>query len=114
MEEVTVPLCAERHGAAEADAAFAATVATAAVNALPTAVKGRLRGPDRCAECATALSMPARRTTRTVSPSLPGVGIVTVTFDVPMLRCPECATEQVPFRAAKDAPEAVREAVGSR
>lgn len=73
----------------------------------------RLRGKLRCGACDTELTIPGRRTVRSVSRLVDGVGVVRVTFDLPMLRCPGCGLEQVPGEVAeRDLAPAVRAALG--
>lgn len=84
-----------------------------ALEGLPVASRGRPRRPERCSACRTALTLPGRRTQRSVSVVLEDAGVVTVTFDVPMLRCPGCAMEQLPRRAAADAGGALDTALAS-
>lgn len=91
-----------------------APVADAAVDAardqLPRATRPRLRHTDRCARCGTTLSMPVRRTDRPVTlEGLPGCPVVTVRFDLPTTRCPDCGLDQVPTRSDGDVDAALRE-----
>lgn len=61
----------------------------------------RLRRQLRCGACDAELTMPGRRTVRSVSRFIEDVGVVRVTFDLPMLRCPACGLEQVPEEVAE-------------
>lgn len=68
----------------------------AAGDQLLLAPRTRLRRQLRCGRCDAALTVPGRRTTRSVATVVDGVGVVTATFDLPALRCPDCGLEQVP------------------
>lgn len=73
----------------------------------------RVRRQLRCGACDAPLTMPGRRTVRSVSRPVEGVGVVRVTFDLPMLRCPGCGLEQVPEEVAeRDLGAAVSAALG--
>lgn len=61
----------------------------------------RLRRRLRCGACDDELTLPGRRTVRSVSCLVPAVGVVRVTFDLPMLRCPGCGQQQVPEEVAR-------------
>lgn len=98
-------------GGATARAETDGAILGGAREGLPVAQRGRLRRPDRCLACRAELTLPGRRTLRTVSVVVAGAGVVTVTFDVPMLRCRDCGTEQLPHRAAADAQAALRGAL---
>lgn len=74
---------------------------TAASETLPAARMGWFRG-DRCRSCSTSLTMPARRTTRTVTTTPDDLPVSSLTFDLPMTRCPDCGLEQLPSRARHD------------
>ncbi len=69
----------------------------AAQEALPVARSGFRR--ERCASCGTTLTMPARRTTRAVTATPDDGPVVTLRFDLPMRRCPDCGLDQLPARA---------------
>ncbi|MBW3620199.1 MAG: hypothetical protein KY461_08140 [Actinobacteria bacterium] len=74
-----------------------------------TALRRRLR----CGACGDELTIPGRRTVRSVSLHVPAVGVVRVTFDLPMLRCPGCGQQQVPQEVAeRDLAPAVSAALG--
>jgi hypothetical protein len=46
--------------------------------------------------------MPVRRTQRAVPSMLPDCRPVTIHFDLPMTRCPDCGLDQVPSRSQED------------
>lgn len=65
--------------------------------------RGRWFRSDVCTACGHELSMPVRRTRRSVTAVFPdGPAPATLTFDLPRTRCPECALDQVPAEAAAD------------
>ncbi len=68
---------------------------------------------ERCASCGTGLHLPPRQTLRSVRVVIEGVGEVTATFRLPMIRCPRCAREQLPRTVGRrDVPAAVADALG--
>ncbi|HSK21899.1 MAG TPA: hypothetical protein VK906_01920 [Egicoccus sp.] len=63
----------------------------------------RLRGGDVCVACGSALTMPVRRTVWPVTLTDPDRrSAITLTYDVPATRCPDCGQNQVPTRSADD------------
>ncbi|MFA9428903.1 hypothetical protein [Egicoccus sp. AB-alg2] len=71
--------------------------------AVPVARRRRLRGGDVCVACGSVLSMPVRRTVWPVTLTDPARrAAVTLTYDVPVTRCPSCGSSQVPTRSADD------------
>lgn len=52
--------------------------------------------PQRCGACREPLTMPGRRTTRSVTVAGVDGPPFTVTLDLPLLRCTECAAENLP------------------
>lgn len=110
VEAAPVLACPDGHHAV-ADRHRRRALARGAAAAIGVAGRGRRRvrgtGPQRCSACAADLTIPGRRTTRTTSTDVPPIGIVRVTFDVPMLRCPECVVESLPYEAAGDLEAAV-------
>jgi hypothetical protein len=46
--------------------------------------------------------MPVRRTERSVTVEAPGLAPLTLRFDLPVTRCPDCGVEQVPSRSQED------------
>lgn len=78
--------------------------AHAEVTAAVAVAKGRrLRAGDACVVCGAALTMPVRRTVWPVTITDPdGRVAVTLTYDVPATRCPDCGRDQVPTRSAGD------------
>ena len=74
---------------------------------VPPAGGGRLRG-DRCSGCRAALTMPVRRTVRSVPVAgASAIGVLTLHLDVPATRCPGCGRDQVPRRSQADLTAAV-------
>lgn len=85
-----------------------ARVLTSAVSAqLVTARRTRFRKALRCGSCDAELTIPGRRTDRSVSELVPTLGVVRLVLDVPMLRCPECGTQQLPEEVRGDVDAAV-------
>ena len=81
----------------------AAAVRTQVEAAVPIARRRRLRGGDMCASCGASLTMPVRRTVWPVTLTDADQRVaVTLTYDVPVTRCPDCGTSQVPTRSADD------------
>ena len=76
---------------------------------LPRSQEKLLRG-SRCVSCGARLTLPVRRTRRTVTVTGDGVPVHTLHLDVPMTRCGECAWDQVPGRSHDDVDDAVRAA----
>lgn len=79
--------------------------------AVAVASRTRLRGRLRCGACATPFVLPGRRTTRTVTITHDGPA-VTVTLDVPALRCVEDAVDNLPPEAYDDAVAALDLLIG--
>jgi hypothetical protein len=73
---------------------------------LPQA-RGRWRRGDACATCKAALDLPVRRTRRSVTITDPGLAVHTLHLDVPMTRCGDCGTDQLPTRSWSDLQEVV-------
>jgi hypothetical protein len=87
---------------------LAEAVADAVVAGLPQARRRALGRTDRCASCGASLTMPVRRTERSVSVAdVAGLPVTTVLLDLPSTRCLECSTDQVPTRSATDLREVV-------
>jgi len=68
---------------------------------LPQA-RGRWRRGDACATCKAALDLPVRRTRRSVTVTEAGLAVHTLHLDVPMTRCGDCGTDQLPTRSRSD------------
>lgn len=99
VERRPVVACPDDHGASPPE------VVGAAMEALDEAVaraRSRVLRADVCRSCKTVLSMPVRRTTRTVTVEAPTTPIVTLHLDLPMTRCGECGLDQVPSRSHED------------
>lgn len=70
---------------------------------LPQARRRTLGRSDRCSSCDAALTMPVRRTERSVSVTeVAALPVTTVLLDVPSTRCLECSADQVPTRSSDD------------
>lgn len=98
-ERLTILHCGCGH--VEVPAELGRATRAACDDALPSARRALLRG-ERCRSCGSALSIPGRRTTRAVTVSPETVPVATLRFDLPMLRCPNCGLDQVPYRARHD------------
>jgi hypothetical protein len=61
----------------------------------------RLRG-DACRYCGESLTLPVRRTRRSVTITDPDLAVHTLHLDVPMVRCGGCGRDQVPSRSQQD------------
>jgi hypothetical protein len=100
VESVPQVRCTLRHDRAPEAARAAAMAAT---ETSITRARGRLFRGDACGSCRTALTMPARRSTRVVSvDGAPGIPVFTLRFDLPAVRCTECGVEQLPTRSQED------------
>lgn len=105
LERLPVVRCRAGHGA---PAPIGDVVATVCLEVLPAARRRRLRGLA-CGSCKAPLTMPVRRTRRPVTVAdLVEVPVLTVHLDLPVTRCPACATDQVPPRSGDDVGAAVR------
>lgn len=69
---------------------------------LTVARRTRLRRELRCGKCGTPFALPGRRSTRSLTIEPPGMPPVTLTFDLPLLRCIEDAVDNLPPAAADD------------
>lgn len=111
LEGVPVPRCPVGHPQ-PAPAELAGTAILAILRERIPVARSRLLRADACSECGTALTLPGRRTRRSTTARLPhGLAPVTTTYDLPMVRCPDCATEQVPADAGPDLEAATRAAL---
>lgn len=79
---------------------------------LPRCRVRRLKG-QRCVHCSSRLDLPVRRTRRTVTVVTDDLPVHTLHLDVPMVRCADCALDQVPGRSHPDLAAAVRAAYAS-
>lgn len=102
VEGADVLACPEGHQREEVVADLADRLVAAAREELLAARSGRLRRRARCGACGTDLTVPGRRTVRSVSTAVPGLGVVRLTLDLPLLRCPGCGREQLPAEVARD------------
>lgn len=99
LERRPVVACPDGHDATPAELVGATMEAVGA--AIPRA-RGRILRADACAGCRAPLHMPARRTTRTVTVEPAEGPVMTAHLDLPMVRCGECATDQLPSRSQED------------
>lgn len=68
--------------------------------------------PERCGACGEPLTMPGRRTARSVTVSPPDGPPFTVTLDLPARRCTECAADNLPAEVWPDVRAAALATVG--
>lgn len=85
----TVPSCPRGHRGGEAVAVRAAL--DGLVRARPRPVGG-----PRCGVCRTVLDLPERTTSRAVTVETVGVPPYTLELRLPLVRCPDCAVDNVP------------------
>lgn len=113
VDGATVLACPEGHHAEPARPDVAALLLAQVSEELLVSRRTRLRRQLRCGACDAELTLPGRRTVRSVSLFVEGLGVVRVTFDLPMLRCPGCGLQQVPEEVAqRDLGPAVSAALG--
>lgn len=100
LERAPVIGCRDDHGAVPPEAIGAAMAAT---DAAIVRARGRLFRADACGRCGAALTMPARRTQRAVTVEGDhAIPVLTLRFDLPAARCPQCGTDQLPTRSQED------------
>jgi uncharacterized protein with PIN domain len=101
-------VCPEGHHREPASPDVLRSLRDAAGRDILVSQRTRLRRQLRCGVCEAELTVPGRRTTRSVSAPVPDAGVVRATFDLPMLRCPDCGREQVPEEVGRrDLPAAL-------
>lgn len=64
--------------------------------------RSRLLRSDACVACGTPLTLPARRTVKSITVISDVAPAATIHLDVPATRCPSCALDQVPSRSQED------------
>jgi hypothetical protein len=99
VERRPVVGCPDDHGATPAEVVGAAMEA---VDASVSRARSRILRADVCRSCGSGLTMPVRRTTRTVTVEDPRMPILTLHLDLAMTRCSECGADQVPSRSHED------------
>ena len=62
----------------------------------------------RCGACGTQLDLPSRRTTRSVTVEPAGGAPYTLELTLPLVRCPDCAVENVPVEVRASLLAAIR------
>jgi hypothetical protein len=113
VEGAPVLVCPEGHHREELRSDLDSLLEQEVREAVLASRKPLLRRQLRCGDCDAELTVPGRRTQRSVSARVQGLGVVRVTFDLPMLRCPSCGLEQLPRKVAdEDVPSAIRQALG--
>lgn len=114
LEGADVWVCPEGHHRQERSPELLPRLLAAVDHDLVVSERTRMRKRLRCGVCGAELTIPGRRTTRSVSATVPGTGVVRATFDLPMLRCPDCGRDQVPHEVGRvDLPEALALAVAA-
>lgn len=107
--------CPQDHVRRESAPGILADVISDVREVLLVAARPRLPWrPQGCGACGAPLTMPGRRTTRSVTVSSPAVAPFTVTLDLPMLRCPGCGTENLPREVWEDVEAAIGGALTGR
>lgn len=100
LEARPVVDCDQRHAATPGEVVSAAM---GAVERLVPQARSRLLRRDACRTCGTALTMPVRRTELPVTVEAEGQRpVMTLLFDLPSSRCPDCGADQVPSHAQED------------
>jgi hypothetical protein len=100
LERQPVVACPDQHATAPPEAVQAAMEAVD--EAVPRARKRLLRG-ERCSRCDADLTMPVRRSRWPVSVDASGpLPVLTLHFDLPVTRCPDCGTDHLPSRSQED------------
>ncbi len=99
LERRPVLVCPSDHVRAAPGGSDAAVTAVEAQ--LPHA-RGRWRRRDACGSCDAALDLPVRRTRRSITVGHAGLAVHTLHLDVPMTRCGDCGTDQLPTRSRSD------------
>jgi hypothetical protein len=92
-------VCPAGHASSPASGSLAAW--DAIEERLDLARARRLRG-DVCRHCGESLTLPVRRTRRSVTIADPELAVHTLHLDVPMVRCGGCGRDQVPSRSQHD------------
>jgi uncharacterized protein with PIN domain len=100
----TVAACPRGHGRTEAADVRAAL-------ARLTRARPGVRGGPRCGACRAALDLPQRTTARGVTVEPAAAPPYTVELRLPMVRCPDCAVDNVPVGLTTLLRRAVRTAV---
>lgn len=114
LEDVPVRVCPEGHENDELHASLAADVLADLRQGLLLSRRSRLPWrPRRCGACGEPLTMPGRRTTRSITITSAAGPAFTATLDLPMLRCTECVAENLPREVWDDVESAARAALGS-
>lgn len=105
--------CPEGHERRPADPGRTAAVIEQVRDRLLLSARPRMPWrAERCGACGEALTMPARRTTRSVTITSIDIRAFTVTLDLPMRRCTECVADNLPHPAWPDVEAATRAALG--
>lgn len=107
--------CEDGHYRLDPSPGFDDTVVESVVDGVPIGIGTRWPWRAvRCASCGTDLVMPPRRTHRSVTVVSDATPPVTVTLDVPLVRCTECGVDQLPPDLEGDVAKAVRLALVRR
>lgn len=101
----TVATCPRGHAADEGSAV------RAALATLPRA-RPRPAGGPRCGVCRTALDLPQRTTARAVTVEPAGTPPYTLELHLPLVRCPDCAVDNLPVGVLTLLRRAARTAIG--
>ena len=105
-------VCPAGDGHRQPEEGLADTIVGDLADGLVVTVRSRLPWrAERCGACGEPLTMPARRTTRSVTVTSVDGAPFTVTLDLPMLRCTECVVDNLPAAAWPDVQAATRGAL---
>jgi hypothetical protein len=99
LDRRPVVACPAGHDCSPASGPSAASAAIE--ERLDLARARRIRG-DACRHCGESLTLPVRRTHRSVTVTDPELAVHTLHLDVPMVRCGGCGRDQVPSRSQQD------------
>lgn len=99
LDRRPVVVCPVHHDRCPANAP--ATASAAVEQRLNLARARRFRG-DACRHCGEGLTLPVRRTRRSVTVADADLPAHTLHLDVPMVRCGACGHDQVPSRSHAD------------
>lgn len=100
LEARPVVACDADHRATPGEVVGAAM---ATVEELVPQARSRLLRRDACRSCGAALTMPVRRTELPVTVEADDDRpVMTLLFDLPSSRCPDCGADQLPSRSQED------------
>lgn len=107
VERLREKVCPDCHHVERLSPARGRRLRASVLGRLPSAERRLLGRHDRCEGCGGTLAMPSRDTRRSVTVDDQDLGVVTVTFQLALTRCPECGHDQAPRRVARGAAAAL-------